>query len=170
MLTDQHIEEALSRAYVQAIASRAGINIGSSQLDYGVDGTFTTIQIVNGRRVETGFHIDYQLKASTKWKLDENYIVYDLEAKTYNDLINRAGKKRVSPLVLILLCLPESIEQWLENDEEQLRLRRCCYWTMLSGSPTKNKYKVRVRIPRMQLLTPKTLRELFELIERGELQ
>jgi hypothetical protein len=39
------------------------------------------------RRVESGFSLSFQLKASTKWQLDSTYVIYDLEAKTYNDLI-----------------------------------------------------------------------------------
>lgn len=40
MLTEEHIKEGLSRAYVLAVAHRAGFNISKSEFDYGIDGTF----------------------------------------------------------------------------------------------------------------------------------
>lgn len=43
MLTDQHIAEALSRAYVRAIAGRAGLNLAIREYDYGVDGSFDEV-------------------------------------------------------------------------------------------------------------------------------
>jgi hypothetical protein len=43
VLTDQHIAEALSRAYVRAIAGRAGLNLAIREYDYGVDGSFDEV-------------------------------------------------------------------------------------------------------------------------------
>lgn len=167
MLTDQHIEEGLSRAYVQAIASRAGINTGRQEYDYGVDGTFNRIQIIRRRRVASGFPIDFQLKASIKWRLEDIHVVFDLEAKTYNDLVRRSSDRRAAPLILILFCLPDRQEQWLETDEEQLILRRCCYWTRLTGTQTDRTQSIRIRIPRDQLLTSESLTELLRFVEQG---
>jgi hypothetical protein len=167
MLTDQHIEEGLSRAYVRAIASRAGVNIGGLEFDYGMDGTFRTIYVINRRRVTGGFSIDFQLKASTRWILDDIHIRYDLEAKTYNDLVTRSNIPRAAPLILVLLCLPVNPEQWLENNEEQLVLRKCCYWTRLVGTQTNNTESHRIRIPRDQLLTSESLTSMLRLVENG---
>jgi hypothetical protein len=40
VLTDQHIAETLSRAYICAIAGRAGLNLAIREYDYGVGGSF----------------------------------------------------------------------------------------------------------------------------------
>jgi hypothetical protein len=168
VIIEEHIKEGLSRAYVQAIASRAGFNISHSELDYGVDGTISQIQIINKRRVESGFRLDYQLKASTRWSIEGNDIIYDLEAKTYNDLAIRNKAARAIPLLLILLCLPQNALDWLETTEEQMLLRRSCYWTIMAGDRTDNVRQIRIRIPRAQLLTPDSLRTLLEHVERGE--
>ena len=40
MLIDNHVREGLSRAYIQAIAHRAGYNGSLREFDYGIDGTF----------------------------------------------------------------------------------------------------------------------------------
>ena len=107
MLTEQHIEEGLSRACVQAIAAMAGLNLSIREYDYGVDGTFHEVANVNGRRIESGFCLHFQLKASTQWQQDESVIIYDLEAKTYNDLVGMQATSGAIPCVLILLALPK---------------------------------------------------------------
>ncbi len=57
VLTDQHIAEALSRAYVRAIAGRAGLNLAIREYDYGVDGSFDEVVMRQNRRVESGFSL-----------------------------------------------------------------------------------------------------------------
>jgi hypothetical protein len=74
------------------------------------------------RRVESGFSVSFQLKASTQWQLDSAEVVYDLEAKIYNDLILRRGMKTATPCILILLALPANSAQWLICEESELRL------------------------------------------------
>ena len=106
MLTDQHISEALSRAYVRAIAGRTGLNLAIREYDYGVDGSFDEVVVRQNRRVESGFSLSFQLKASTQWQIDDTQVVYDLEVKTYNDLILRRSMRTATPCILILLALP----------------------------------------------------------------
>jgi hypothetical protein len=153
---------------VIAVAARAGVNVETPQQDYGVDGTFSKIQFRDGRRRESGFKIDYQLKASKRWRFDGAEVVYDLEAKTYNDLVERGVREKGTPLILILLCLPEEAGQWLEQSEDRLVMRKCCYWDWLTGTPTLNTRTVTIRIPRQQLFTPDALTDLFDRLERGD--
>jgi Domain of unknown function (DUF4365) len=168
VLTDQHIAEALSRAYVRAIAGRAGLNLAIREYDYGVDGSFDEVVIRQNRRVESGFSLSFQLKASTQWQLDTDQVIYDLEVKTYNDLILRRTMRTATPCILILLALPTDPAQWLVCDELELRLRGTCYWDYLSGNLSQNKQSVRIRIPRLQRLTPESLLILIESVKTGE--
>ncbi len=166
MLTDQHIAEALSRAYVRAIAGRAGLNLAIREYDYGVDGSFDEVAVRQNRRVESGFSLSFQLKASTSWQLELNHIIYDLEVKTYNDLILRRSIKTATPCILILLALPADSTDWLICDESELRLQGTCYWEYLSGNPSENRSSVRIRIPRLQRLTPDSLLTLMQNVKR----
>ncbi len=168
MLTDQHIAESLSRAYVRAIAGRAGLNLAIREYDYGVDGSFDEVAVRQNRRVESGFSLSFQLKASTQWRLDSTQVVYDLESKTYNDLILRRSMRAATPCILILLALPADAEQWLICEELELRLQGTCYWEYLSGSLSENRASVRIRIPRSQRLTPESLLILIENVKTGE--
>ncbi|MBW4621926.1 MAG: DUF4365 domain-containing protein [Cyanosarcina radialis HA8281-LM2] len=168
MLTDQHIAEALSRAYIRAIAGRAGLNLAIREYDYGVDGSFDEVIVYQNRRVESGFSLSFQLKAPTQWQLNSTHVIYDLEAKTYNDLILRRSRRTAIPCILILLALPPDPAQWLVCEESELRLKGTCYWEYLSGSLSANRQSVRIRITRQQRLTPESLLTLMENVKTGE--
>ncbi len=133
-----------------------------------MDGNFDEIAIRNNRRVESGFSLSFQLKASTQWQRDDNTVIYDLEAKTYNDLVIRRNFRAAIPCILILLALPADSSQWLTYNEEEIRLCGSCYWEYLSGMPTENRQSVRIRIPRQQRLTPESLIALIGKVKTGE--
>jgi hypothetical protein len=168
VLTEQHIAESLSRAYVQAIAGRAGFNFAIREYDYGVDGSFYEVIVRENRRVESGFSLKFQLKASTQWRLDPTQVIYDLEAKTYNDLVSWDRARVAAPCILILLALPTDSSQWLVCEESELRLRGGCYWAYLSGSSSENVSSVRIRIDRAQRFTPESLLDLVSRLKAGE--
>ncbi|MBW4506999.1 MAG: hypothetical protein KME64_10850 [Scytonematopsis contorta HA4267-MV1] len=44
--------------------------------------------------------------------------IYDLEAKTYNDLVIRRNFRMAVPCILILFALPSDSSQWLIYYEE----------------------------------------------------
>jgi hypothetical protein len=82
LITQQHTQECLSFAYVQAVAGMAGVNLSAQRThDYGVDGSFRAVVILPYRRVESGVSVDFQMKATTNWEYDGTDIAYDLEAK-----------------------------------------------------------------------------------------
>ncbi len=170
MITTQHIEEDLSRAYVQAIAARAGVNLAlrDRSHDYGIDGTFHQVSYHDAGREESGFSLDFQLKASINAAVDNQHVTYDLDAKAFNSLVERAARKNTCPAILILLVLPENSNEWLALSEAQLVLKRCCYWTTITGAATSNAASKRIIIPRSHLLTPEKVASLIQAVENGE--
>lgn len=162
MITVQHTKESLSRAFVHAVAGRAGVNCtGERAFDYGIDGTFRPVTVRGNRRIENSFPLDYQIKATINWTIEDTNIGYHLESKTYNDLVTR-DLDGVGA-VLILLCLPLEDENWVEFSEDYMTLRRCCYYTVLSGDPVGNEHSTRkILIPRTNIFTADSLRELLE--------
>lgn len=162
MITEQHTKELLSRAFVLAIAGKAGFNVYQGQLDYGVDYTLASVRLdaARRRRVEDGVSVHLQLKATVDWEFDGTDVVYDLEAKTWNDMVARDATR---PLYLCLLCLDAGADAWLSCVEEQMIMQRCCYWYDATGQePTSNITTIRTRIPRANLLTPESLTALME--------
>src|SRR5262245_40377937 len=87
---EKHIKERLSDAYLRAVVARAGVSLSKPNNDYGIDGQFSHLSLDGDQIRNSGLHIDYQLKATTKWARDRGCIVYDLDVKNYNDFALRA--------------------------------------------------------------------------------
>ncbi|HEX4206938.1 MAG TPA: DUF4365 domain-containing protein [Ktedonobacteraceae bacterium] len=150
--------QAFSLAYIRAIAAKAGANIYKSEEDFGVDMSFCKIVERNGRYTDTSsMPIPFQIKASKVWTLRGDAITYDLEVKNYNDIINS------SICVLILMCLPPNSDEWLSQDEECLRLHKCCYyWRPSDLAETLNTRKKRISISKSQIFTVNVLTMLMD--------
>jgi hypothetical protein len=160
-ITLQHTQESLCLAHIYALAGVAGVNYAVKHVyDYGVDGQFAAVTPRrNGRLATSGYPLDFQAKATINWDLVDGNIVYDLEAKTYDDMVSRDVSE--TTLLLILLCLPKSLVEWHESTESATTIRHCCYWQVLHGEPCGNKSTKRIFIPVANLLTPDTLKALL---------
>jgi Domain of unknown function (DUF4365) len=169
LLPQQTIEEQLSLAHVQAIAAQAGVSMSYFNLDYGFDGTFRPIRTRGSRYVTSGVALDFQLKASINCVVEAEHIVYDLEVKTYNDLIDRRINSEDIPCILLLKVLPPNTDNWLNVSEDFLGLGGGCYWEYFDGAVSTNAKTVRIRIPRTQLFSPQSLHWLLNQISIGAL-
>jgi hypothetical protein len=160
LITLQHTQEALTFAYIHALSGVAGLNIQlGSRHDYGIDGTLRAVKARGRRLVDTGVIVDFQLKATVNWAAKGADIVYDLEAKNYNDLVTREPDE--APFILILLCMPKDTAAWLTAIEDCLTLRNCCYWLALTGAPSANIATKRIHIPKANLLTPTAMQGIL---------
>jgi hypothetical protein len=169
--TIQHVKENLCAAHIYALAASAGTDLGQPHVhDYGVDGFFEDVLIRGVRRFSSGFPLQFQAKASTKWEIKNGVVIYDLESKTFNDLVTRTAAQ--STMILILLCLSRAQADWHVCTSASTTLQHCCYWHIPSGDPVPNEESTkRIFIPTAQLLTPTVLRELVDLEKmRRELQ
>jgi hypothetical protein len=166
MLTENHIKEGLSRAFILAVAHRAGFNCSLREFDYGIDGTFHDVKIRDGRRVESGFSIDFQAKASEGCIVEAEEVIYDLEAKNHRDLAEPAGTARI----LIVLALPPDPDEWLRISPDALIMKRCAWWISLRGRPpTTNRDTQRIRISRTSTLDVCSLTEMMRRVKAGGL-
>ncbi len=164
-LTEPDIKEQISTAYLQAMSSDAGIICWLAGKDYGIDGRFKDVEYdsIRKRYNETGFGIDFQVKASVNVQNKKGYIVYDLEVKNYLDLI----KTNIgSPRMLILYSMPRERNEWVHIDEDRLVLKKCAWWCSLKGLPAVvNRERVRIRIPDNQILTSDELVRLMKNVK-----
>ncbi len=162
MITVQHTQESLSRAYIHAISGTAGVNCSIDRsFDYGFDGTFRAVAVRGTRRVETSFPLDYQLKCTKNWSHEAENVAYNIETKTYNDFVTRDPEGLGA--VLILLCVPDHQPDWAEFSEDFMTLRRCCYYMLLEGDPVSNENSTKkILIPRANVLTAASLNQLLE--------
>lgn len=165
MLIRAHRQESLSRAYIQAIASRCGLNCSFREFDYGIDVTVHPIHRRENRYIETGFNLDIEAKSTFGATVTDQEVLYDLEVKAYEDL---RATEIGTPRILVLLVQPENESDWTAMDEEELRLRRCAYWISLKGrAPTSNTEKIRVSIPRANRFSVEALHGIMERLRQG---
>jgi hypothetical protein len=166
-MTRNQRQEALSRAYVQAVAAQAGFSHTPRATDYGIDLSLYAVARRETRYVETGIVLDLQVKSTTRATREPGAIVHDLDVKAYNDLRDPAAH---NPRILVLVILPADPADWLSQTEEGLTLRRCAYWQSLAGrGPTSRGRTVRLRIPRTNVFSPSALAGIFEHLRvRGE--
>lgn len=164
-LPPEHMKERLSVSYVTAVAAKAGVACHlTTQPEYGTDAHLVRVRkLRNGKYSDTGHIINCQIKATTTGLLDDDNVVYDMRVDDYNKLAEWEG----GICILVLFCLPKDPEEWLSLSEDELVLKRCCYWKRVSDPPSQNKYSQRVLIPRSQVFTPQTIVGLLEKVRQG---
>lgn len=153
-MTIEQIKEELSNCFVGLIASYRGYKLTKPTDTGGVDFSVTkdVSYIKNGktRFIQSGQYVDLQLKATTERTVlfEEDVIKYDLEAKTFNDLITRREFAN-APLYLILFIIPEEHDDWVDLNDENILLRKYAYWYKPPEDlmETDNVSRIRISIP-----------------------
>ena len=154
-------EEALSRAYVAAVAAGAGYTLAVQDFDRdGVD-----VQVRAGGSMRPS--LDIQLKATVR--LDQggdDEFRYPLRRRNY-DLLR---EQTLVPRILVVLDLPRDEGQWLSISAEELVMRRCAYWANIAGfSETTNKETVTVPIKKQNRFDIESLKDLMDRARNGVL-
>jgi hypothetical protein len=171
MITPQLQQEGLSMAYVRAIAAKAGYNVEFRKTQYKVDGTFHIVRKINGSMEESGYPLDFELKSAmaTQFSIADSKVKYDLDVGNYNQLVRRAGDDNAVRQILILFCMPIKNDEWISITENELIVRKCCFWHQLHKEKiTENESKIRIEIPTAQQFTPEVLDQIFQKMTSGE--
>lgn len=151
-------QEALSRAYVQAIAAGAGYS--TSQLDFDRDSIDIKISAGGAMRPQ----LDLQLKATINLKSSSGSFSFPLLIKNYHDL--RAQTQ--TPRILVVLDMPKDEQDWMGVTVNELILRRAAYWVSLYGFPDSNNEKsVTIQIPATNIFDVDELKRLMEMSRQG---
>lgn len=153
--------EAFSRAYVHAVAAVGGY----ATQDYvpDIDKVDLTIAARGPMGTSRSPKLDIQLKGTASDLGDAENLAYDLDVATFENL---RQTDYPTSRILVVVIVPERVEEWLAQDAQQLALRRCGYWYCLSGQgATDNEATIRLAIPRRQIFSVAALTGLL----RGEL-
>ena len=160
MMTRGHRQEALSRAYVLAVAAQAGLLSSRPDPDYGIDLSLRAVEIHNRRHADTSVQIDLQLRSTTRASVTETAVTYDLDVDTYNALRTASAG---CPRYLVLYVMPEDESEWLSQSPIELCLRHCAYWLSLDGTPATTAVStIRVAIPLANVFSADALRGLMK--------
>ena len=165
MMTRNHRQEALCRAYVQAVAALAGVGTSRPELDYGIDMSLRVIHQHENLHQDAHVQLDLQLRSTTRANVTDTQVSYDLDVRTYEYLRQR------SPIhcILVLLILPEDEALWLSQSAEDLTIRHCAYWVSLEGAePTTATSSIRITIPRTRIFSVQAVRAMMDRVMQGE--
>ena len=161
VLTSTDRQEALSRAYVAAVAAGAGYTLAVQDFDRdGVD-----VQVRAGGTMRPS--LDVQLKSTTR--LDQGrdgQFRYPLRLRNY-DLLRQPA---LVPRILVVLDLPRNEERWISISARKLVMRRCAYWADIAGFPeTTNTETVTLAIRKQNRFDIENLKKLMERARKGAL-
>jgi hypothetical protein len=168
-MTEQQQKEAISREFLRILANGHGFKVIEPPQDHGVDMIIcpvTTRVEPSGkiRFLDSQYKLDFQLKATTQAGIVDGAadIKYDLEVKTYNDLIQRRGEPL--PLHLVVVVLDAAPPACISLDEEKLGLAGRAYWFLPpdDAEESANAAEIRITIPKANRLGVGFVRERFE--------
>jgi len=159
-------KEEFSHAYVKAIAACAGFAWSKPSVDD--DSVDLCLHQRGGGGTIRSPRLDLQLKCKASNPPDDpNGFSHSLKIKNYDDL--RESNVQV-PRILVVVLVPEDVNQWIDHQEPQMALRHCGYWHSLRGlGPSENAQGQTVRISRTNQFNVASLRNMMERIGNGEL-
>jgi hypothetical protein len=111
--------------------------------------------------------LELQLKCHAAGTPADSHFSDRLKIKNYEDLRDETVQV---PRILVVVLVPDQVEDWLEASEQDLVMRRCGYWMSLHGLPaTTNENTVTVQIARQQCFHPESLRAIMQRVGLGVL-
>ncbi len=122
-----------------------------------------------GRRrfLDSQMRLDFQIKSTTVLgvEMGEDVIKYDLEAKTFNDLIHR--RIEPLPLHLLLVVLNDRPPACVTIDPNQISVVGKAFWFLPEEDekPTANVATKRISIPITNILQADFVRSCYERLE-----
>lgn len=164
-------KELFSYAHIHAVASVAGFSVQLKSRPMDSAGLDLLVEVPGS--LETGTVAYPKFEAQVKCTavqstIKEDTINFPLEVKNYNQL--RISNPMI-PLILIVVLVPENLNDWAEVRDTETIIRKCAYWLSLKGcDTTANTDKITVRIPRDQIFSPDALSQIMtKIANRQEL-
>lgn len=157
-------KEQISIAYAHAVVTAARCKLERISVDD---------QSVDAVIMQDADHADYcdveldvQLKCTSSPDfVHGKYIAWPLEAKNYKKL---TGPKRYKKSILVVMVVPNLIDDWVVQSEDSLELVKCAYWAGMSGMPaTTNIDSKTVHLPRDNVFNVEQLLKMLERVGNG---
>lgn len=157
-------KEEFSNAFVQAVVSAAGYTLAKPSVDDdSVDWMIAASKKTGEFRSP---RLELQLKSTSNVEIRNAVLPFPLKLKNYDEL---RPTNFLVPRILVVVLLPDNVDQWLELSEERLVLRHCAYWTSLRGrEEVDNDYQVTVHLPEEQKFDVQSLSSIMSAISRGD--
>ena len=158
-------KEQFSIAYIKTIAAKLGLNPSVDPVDNdSVDLNLTGSNFSDGILRNPVIHI--QLKCTSQKLINKDVIKFPLKMKNYNDL---RGENVSAPRYLMVLVVPDDLNEWMSFGPNSLTLFNNCYWHSLRFEPEiQNTSKVTIDISTSQRVTAESLLDLMTKASKGE--
>jgi len=110
--------------------------------------------------------------AEEKVFIENDKIVYNLRVSNYNKLVDARKRRKFIPYILILFILPKNRNKWVNLKEDQINLKKHCYWYIPTPDiereivKDKNSY-TKIRIPIENKLRINSFEYFFENLIPG---
>ena len=157
-------KEQFSFAYARAVAAVAQIAVSEPTVDD--DSIDLLFHQKGGGGIVRSPRLEAQLKCTDAASVHPEHVAYPLKLKNYEEL--RSGDVLV-PRILIVVIVPQNLDEWLLHSEQELSMRRCGYWLSLRDWPaTTNATNVTVHLPRTNQFTVAQLQEMMQRIGNGQ--
>ena len=158
-------KELFSNAYIRAVAAVAGYACYRPEPD--TDSVDLGIAAAGAMGTTRSPRVELQLKCSARGLMDDTHVRYPLKVKNYNEL---RGEDFLVPRILVVVMVPDELDDWLQHSEHELAMRHCGYWASLREcDETENRRTVTVPIPREQQFTADALQQMLNRIANGGL-
>ena len=135
----------------------------SGEYDGGTD--FRLIRQINrsGKLRDGSSVLEFQVKASVNWTEANGHVKYELKSKNYNDIITR-NKEGITPLILILMCLPDEEAKCVNISDREIAFRENLYWYHTDSTELleNENSKKTINIPKGNLLNVDTFKYLVK--------
>lgn len=158
-------KEQFSIAFVRAIASVAGYAVYKQEVDE--DSVDIGIAARGGSGTVRSPRLELQLKCTAQAVWRQNALLFPLKKKNYDDL---RGEDLLVPRILVVLCVPSQLDDWLTHSADALVLRYCAYWLSLRlFEERQNARSVTVALPQANAFNVVALHGMMQRIARKEL-
>lgn len=167
-MTEDQQKEAISREFLRVLANGHGFKVLEPPQDHGVDMIVCPVTVrrePNGRvrYLDSQYKLDFQLKSTTAAGIidEDNQVKFDLEVKTYNDLVQRRADPL--PLHLLVVVLTDTPPRCVDIDQQRLALLGSAYWYLPDedAQPSQNQQQVRISIPKANRVENHFVRQRF---------
>jgi hypothetical protein len=163
VITRQHRQELLCRAYVHAVAAQAGLLCSRPEPDYGIDLSLRNVAVLGRRHLDTSVQVDLQLRSTTRASVTKTEVKVDLDVETYNYLRTPAT---FCPRVLVVLVMPAEEAEWVNQSPDELVIRHCAYWLSLHGhAETSARSTIRIGIPLTSVFSVEAVRTIMQRLQ-----
>jgi Domain of unknown function (DUF4365) len=150
---------------LHAVATAADVKVGKWDVDdESVDATLGLPGAGGRLRLPK---LDVQLKCTSQSLLRNDGVHFPLKRKNYDDLREATP---ILPHILVVLVVPEPVEEWLTFvREERMCLHRHAWWMSLAGAEERAGVETpTVTLPRAQVFDVAALTGIIGRIARGE--